>query len=374
MSAKVIDPSSSRAGMPSSAPPSHVSPAPRQRGRLAWRIAVPLLAAVPLALLISIDSATPLSIWMIRSWMVAFAAAAAYAVCERLPARVPPWLARWVYQLLGIVVAIPLAAYAAYWATTGEFTFWTDVRRLLGYTQLTFAGVLFAPWFALAAMVRARDLLAHEQALAFALERGQLERQALDARLRLLQAQVQPHFLFNTLANVRALVGAGSPQAPAVLDSLIAYLRAAVPRLDEPAATVGDELKLVRAYLELMQLRMPDRLQYSVQADEAVLSVRCLPLSLLSLVENAVRHGIDPAEQGGRIEVSAQVRDGRCLLCVTDSGVGLTEGSGSGGTGLTNLRERLRLAWGEAAQLRLGEVAPHGVCAEIETPVSQDRK
>jgi len=374
MSAKVIDPSNSRAGMPSSAPPLHVSPAPRQRGRLAWRIAVPLLAAVPLALLISIDSATPLSIWMIRSWMVAFAAAAAYAVCERLPARVPPWLARWVYQLLGIVVAIPLAAYAAYWATTGEFTFWTDVRRLLGYTQLTFAGVLFAPWFALAAMVRARDLLAHEQALAFALERGQLERQALDARLRLLQAQVQPHFLFNTLANVRALVGAGSPQAPAVLDSLIAYLRAAVPRLDEPAATVGDELKLVRAYLELMQLRMPDRLQYSVQADEAVLSVRCLPLSLLSLVENAVRHGIDPAEQGGRIEVSAQVRDGRCLLCVTDSGVGLTEGSGSGGTGLTNLRERLRLAWGEAAQLRLGEVTPHGVCAEIETPVSQDRK
>jgi signal transduction histidine kinase len=374
MSAKVIDPSNSRAGMPSSAPPLHVSPAPRQRGRLAWRIAVPLLAAVPLALLISIDSATPLSIWMIRSWMVAFAAAAAYAVCERLPARVPPWLARWVYQLLGIVVAIPLAAYAAYWATTGEFTFWTDVRRLLGYTQLTFAGVLFAPWFALAAMVRARDLLAHEQALAFALERGQLERQALDARLRLLQAQVQPHFLFNTLANVRALVGAGSPQAPAVLDSLIAYLRAAVPRLDEPAATVGDELKLVRAYLELMQLRMPDRLQYSVQADEAVLSVRCLPLSLLSLVENAVRHGIDPAEQGGRIEVSAQVRDGRCLLCVTDSGVGLTEGSGSGGTGLTNLRERLRLAWGEAAQLRLSEVAPRGVCAEIDYPVSPDQK
>lgn len=349
-----------------------VSALSRRRGRLAWRLAIPLLAAAPLALLISIDSQTPLSVWLIRGWVVAFAAAAAYAVCERWPARLPAWLARWVYQLLGIVVLIPLAGYAAYWATTSQFMFWTDIGRLIGFTQLTFAGVLFAPWFALAAMVRARDALAHEQALAFALERSQLERQALDARLRLLQAQVQPHFLFNTLANVRALVASGSPQAPAVLDSLIAYLRAAVPRLDEPAATVGDELKLVRAYLALMQLRMPDRLQYAIDADEAALSVRCLPLLLLTLVENAVRHGIDPAEQGGRIEVSARVRGGRCLLRVADSGVGLAAGSGSGGTGLANLRERLRLAWGEAAQLRLSEVAPRGVCAEIEFPVTED--
>ena len=243
-----------------------------------------------------------------------------------------------------------------------------------GLVRRACAGIAVSAAIVAAQNQEARDALAHEQALAFALERSQLERQALDARLRLLQAQVQPHFLFNTLANVRALVGAGSPQAPAVLDSLIAYLRAAVPRLDEPAATVGDELKLVRAYLALMQLRMPDRLQYSIDADEAALSVRCLPLSLLTLVENAVRHGIDPAEQGGRIEVSARVRDGRCLLRVADSGVGLAAGSGSGGTGLANLRERLRLAWGEAAQLRLSEVASRGVCAEIDYPVSPDQK
>jgi LytS/YehU family sensor histidine kinase len=101
--------------------------------------------------------------------------------------------------------------------------------------------------------------------------------------------------------------------------------------------------------------------------------VRCLPLTLLTLVENAVRHGIDPAEQGGRIEVGAQVRDGRCLLRVADTGVGLAAGSGSVGTGLVNLRERLRLAWGEAAQLRLTEVAPHGVLAEIEFPAVPDK-
>lgn len=360
-------------------PPSSVQRA-RPAYRLGWRVGLPLLAALPFAFYISRDccgssSPVPLSIWMVRAWLVGFGAVVAYVVFERWPRSLPPWLARWVFQLLGIVVAVPLTAYAAYWVTTGQFFFLADnPNRLGGLLALTFAGVLFAPWIALAAMVRARDALAHEQALAFALERSQLERQALDARLRLLQAQVQPHFLFNTLANVRALVGAGSPQAPAVLDSLIAYLRAAVPRLDEPAATVGDELKLVRAYLALMQLRMPDRLQYSIDADEAALSVRCLPLSLLTLVENAVRHGIDPAEQGGRIEVSAWVRDGRCLLRVADSGVGLAAGSGSGGTGLANLRERLRLAWGEAAQLRLSEVAPRGVCAEIDYPVSPDQK
>ncbi len=130
--------------------------------------------------------------------------------------------------------------------------------------------MLFAPWIALAAMVRQRDAFARDQALAFELERSELERQALDARLRLLQAQVEPHFLFNTLANVQALVDAGSPQASTVLESLIAYLRAAVPRLHEPATTLGQELQLVRAYLELMQMRMPDRLQFTLAAVDDV--------------------------------------------------------------------------------------------------------
>ena len=165
---------------------------------------------------------------------------------------------------------------------------------------------MLAPWAALAALVRQKDALARHQALAFELERSELERQASDARLHLLQAQVEPHFLFNTLANVQALVDAGSPQASAVLRSLIAYLRAAVPRLHEPATTLGQELQLVRAYLELMHMRMPDRLQFALHVDEATRALRCPPMTLLTLVENAVRHGIDPSEEGGRIEVDVQ--------------------------------------------------------------------
>ena len=120
-----------------------------------------------------------------------------------------------------------------------------------------------SPWIALGALVRQKEALAREQALALDLARSELDRQALDARLNLLQAQVAPHFLFNTLANVQALVETGSPKAPDVLRSLIAYLRAAVPRLNEPLTTFGQELDLVRAYLELMRMRMPDRLRTS---------------------------------------------------------------------------------------------------------------
>jgi sensor histidine kinase YesM len=232
--------------------------------------------------------------------------------------------------------------------------------------MMTFSGLLFAPWIAVAALIRQRDFLARSQALAFELERSELERKALDARMRLLQAQVEPHFLFNTLANVRELVDSGSPQASAVLASLIAYLRAAVPRLHEPATTMGQELDLVRAYLELMHMRMPDRLQYALHADESTLGLRCPPMILLTLVENAVRHGIDPSEEGGRIEVRTQVENGRLRAQVVDTGVGLQAGGDGLGTGLSTLRERLQLAFGGDAQVRLASLEPHGLSVELE--------
>jgi LytS/YehU family sensor histidine kinase len=184
---------------------------------------------------------------------------------------------------------------------------------------------------------------------------------------------VEPHFLFNTLANVQALVDAGSPQASRVLKSLIAYLRAAVPRMHDTETTLGQELDLVRAYLELMQMRMPDRLQFALHIDPAATSLRCPPMTLLTLVENAVRHGVDPSEEGGRIEVDVWLRDERCLARVTDTGVGLKETSKGLGTGLSTLRERLQLAFGGEAHLRLTDVQPHGVSAELEFPARRSQ-
>ena len=187
-------------------------------------------------------------------------------------------------------------------------------------------------------------------------------------RLHLLQAQVAPHFLFNTLANVQALVDAGSPHASAVLRSLTAYLRAAVPRLHDSDATIERELQLVRPYLELMQMRMPDRLQYAMNVDPSALKIRCPPTTLLTLVENAVRHGIDPSEEGGRIDVDITRSGERCVVRVTDTGAGLHQSANGLGTGLTTLRERLQLIFGEAAQLRLKSGALRGVAVEVDIP------
>ena len=341
---------------------------------LGWRrVRFTITVSTLFGLFLSLLSFTSTVIVVSRALMVGVAAMLMFGLFEQWPRRLPGWMARAPLQLIGVAVVIPFAALLAYLITTGGHPqFSTDKQRVMGYWMLTFTGVLFAPWIAVGAMLKQRDAFARDQALSFELERSQLERTALDARLRLLQAQVEPHFLFNTLANVQALVDAGSPQASRVLASLIAYLRAAVPRMHDPATTLGQELQLVRAYLELMQMRMPDRLEFTLRVDPETQGLRCPPMTLLTLVENAVRHGIDPSEAGGRIEIDVSVRDSRCRVRVSDTGIGLQATSDGLGTGLSTLRERLQLAFGGDAQLRLIEVEPHGVCAELEFPARQE--
>jgi signal transduction histidine kinase len=306
-----------------------------------------------------------------RLLWIGFVALVVFGVLERWPARLPGWIPRWALQVAAVAVAIPFAAMTAYaFSTPANEHWWADTDRQVGFAFMTVLGMLSAPWIAMAALYRQVSGEARRQALAFELERSEYERSALDARLRQLQAQVQPHFLFNTLANVRELVDTGSTQASAVLGSLIAYLRASVPRLDDAGATLGQELELVRAYLEVMHMRMPDRLQFVLHADEGAAAVDCPPMAVLTLVENAIRHGIDPSEVGGRIEVRARLRGGRCHVEVIDTGVGLAPAGEGAGTGLAHLRERLELAFDGDAQVRLTPLAPHGTCAEIEFPAA----
>jgi hypothetical protein len=334
--------------------------------RLRFTLSASILICLPLGL----GWQSGLVSLLVRAVILGLLGMLMFGIFEQWPRRLPAWLARWALQVLGVALVMPVGVFAIYVLSTasGAPHFWLVKDRLSGFLTLMVIGMLLAPWLALGALVRQKDALARHQALAFELERSELERKALDARLRLLQAQVEPHFLFNTLANVRELVDSGSPQASAVLGSLIAYLRAAVPRLHESITTLAQEVELVRAYLELMHMRMPDRLHFSLDVDDAALPLQCPPTTLLTLVENAVRHGIDPSEVGGSIEVRVRLRDGRCLAQVSDTGVGL-HASGSGlGTGLATLRERLSLVFGGDAQLRLVEVRPHGVCAELDFP------
>ncbi len=341
---------------------------------LAWRrLKPPLIACIALFLILAPGWQVSYAVLVFRLLIIALVGVLAFGLCERWPAHLPAWLARWVLQVAAVAVVMPFAVAIAYMLTTmGDPQPWFhDKDRMIGFGTMTFFGLLLGPWMAVAALFRQITGETQRQALSFELERSEFERKALDARMRLLQAQVEPHFLFNTLANVRELVDSGSPQASTVLGNLIAYLRAAVPRLHETATTMGQEIDLVRAYLEVMHMRMPDRLQFTLHADEAALPLTCPPMTLLTLVENAVRHGIDPSEEGGRIEVRVRLQDGRCRAVVIDTGVGLGHSIEGLGTGLTNLRERLQLVFGGDAQLLLSSLQPHGVCAEVEFPAQR---
>jgi sensor histidine kinase YesM len=341
------------------------------RALLTGGLGITLGFAVTAALMFSSFFMTSFGELLMRSVGVALLLLLAFVAVQRLPqSRLPRWLPRWVLTLVAMAVAAPLATLLMYlFSVRGDVNaFFGNHARLAGFVVITGTALVLGMLIALSAQLRQREAEAHALQLRFDLERSQLERQALDAQLSLLQAQVQPHFLFNTLANVQALVESGSPRAAEVLGSLIAYLRAAVPRLQGGPSSLADELGLVRAYLALMQMRMPDRLQFTVTVDDALLARRVPALALLTLVENAVRHGIDPSEQGGVIEVgAAPSADAGMRLWVRDSGVGMNPHSHSG-TGLSNLRARLTAMHGAAASLQFSEVSPHGVHAEIRLP------
>ncbi|MBC7956164.1 MAG: histidine kinase [Cytophagales bacterium] len=301
-----------------------------------------------------------------RTVFVGLALLLAYEVAGRWPQR---WLPRWVVQSLAIVLAAPVATLLAYmWMAGGSVLRVLEHEGMVwGFMKITVWAMALGLVVALGALYRERDAQARAQELAFALERSTLEKQALDARLRLLHAQIEPHFLFNTLANVQQLVESGSPRAAPVLQSLIAYLRAAVPTLGDENGTLGTEMTLVKAYLELMRMRMPDRLEFSVSWPAELASLRFPPMALLTLVENAVRHGIDPSEAGGNIRVEAREQAGTVEVVVADSGVGMRE-TAAPGTGLNNLRARLRAFLGDAAELQLSDQPPHGLNAVIVFP------
>ena len=284
-------------------------------------------------------------------------------------------------QVVGVALAVPFAVGFVYLFTSHgyETSFFHDAKRMAGFGMIIgISACSFAPWVALAALFRQMTGEARNRALAFELERSELEREALDARLRVLQAQVEPHFLFNTLANVRELVDSGSPQASRVLrepDRLPARGGAAPARAG--SATLGQELELVRAYLEVMHMRMPDRLQFAMHADE-----RRAPLPLPA--DDAADAGGERGaprhrpERGGRPDrrAGARARASCCARRCIDTGVGLRAGHEAGtGTGLTNLRERLRLLFaGRRAAARIAPVAPHGASAEIVIPAAMRRR
>jgi len=184
-----------------------------------------------------------------------------------------------------------------------------------------------------------------------------------------MQAQVEPHFLFNTLANVQHLVETDPPEASRMLESLIQYLRAALPQMRESSTHLGRELEMARAFLDIHRIRMGTRLGYAIEVPESLRERTFPPMMLITLVENAVKHGVDPCCETGRITIRAEESGGRLRVSVEDTGEGIRPKKG-GGVGLANIRERLKALYGTSASLVVEERQPHGVVASIEVPAA----
>jgi signal transduction histidine kinase len=334
------------------------------------RIGVTLALSLAVAVLLNPIYAVHFSVLFGRTLFVGFVALLAFTAAAQWRRS---WLPTWFVQAVSVAFAAPVATLAVYLLSTGgDFVaFVQHEGRVTGFIFISASAVFVGVVLSLGAVVRERDADAKAMALQLALQREQLERHAADARLAVLTAQVEPHFLFNTLANVQALVETGSPRAAPVLRSLIAYLRATMPRLDDGDVSVGREIALVRSYLELMHLRMPDRLDFRVEVGPGLERWPFPPMGLLTLVENAVRHGIDPSETGGRIEVEVRQEGARVRMTVSDDGAGMSE-SAQPGTGLRNLRERLAAFYGGRARLELSEREPHGLLAEIVVDATEE--
>jgi signal transduction histidine kinase len=327
------------------------------------RILIAVVLAVSVALFLD-TFFTPTLLEMIgRTVTVALLALLAFTVAGNWRQSIMP---TWVLQLLAMGLAIPLATLAIYLVKTGG-----DVDRLLsqwgfmsGMAWIAGSGLFVALLVALGALFRERDAQAHAMTLQWELERSTLQRQALDAQLRSLQAQIEPHFLFNTLANVQALVETGSPRATQVLTSLIAYLKTAMQHARRESCTLAEEFELAHAYLDVMQLRMPDRLRFHLDLPDDLRATAFAPLAVLTLVENAVRHGVDPSEDGGSIALSARRDGGQIRISVVNTGRGLDR-EAVPGTGLANVRERLKARFGSTARLELSEQPGQGVTAAL---------
>lgn len=195
-----------------------------------------------------------------------------------------------------------------------------------------------------------------------------------EARLRALQAQIEPHFLYNTLANVVSLIGPAPDQARHMLERLIDFLRASLTASRAEHASVGAELDLAGAYLDVLAVRLGRRLRYRIEADPACRGCPIAPMLVQPLVENAVMHGIEPKVEGGEIVLRAH-RDERTLCIeVGDDGAGLGHAPPrpGGGVGLANLRERLRSLYGKNAQVQLIENKNGGVTSRLLLPIDPD--
>ena len=276
------------------------------------------------------------------------------------------WISREAAQLLAVIPAAMLGTLITVIVKGRTLAYLIGDEHWRVITTASM-GIAFGALITLIYINRERAARVQNTLLRAEADRNLLEKQVLEARLQLMQAQIEPHFLFNTLANVKHLVESDSQSASHLLDNLIRYLRIAMPQMRETGSTLGREMDMAAAYLEIFKMRMGGRLSYEIQVPAALRDQPFPPMMLITLVENAIKHGVDPCCDAGVVTLKAEAKEGKLVVSVADTGQGMFPNSG-GGVGLVNIRERLATLFGRDAKLYLMENQPRGVVANIELP------
>lgn len=268
---------------------------------------------------------------------------------------------RWSVLALTFPFSIVFGITLASWITgVGD---WSDSRAWVSVVIGLFFGGIGGITYFLSARIEKLDAEVRQHQLI----RSETEKRELEAQLKLLQAQIEPHFLFNTLANVGSLIESDPALAKKLLERLNDWLRVALARARSETATLGDELDMLDNYLQILKVRFGERLHWRIDAGDRVRNAPFPPMLLQPLVENAVRHGIEPKLGGGTVAIRADVAQGKLRVEVSDSGAGLGEKPGTG-TGLGNVRERLAALYGSGGRLALEGNDGGGATAVLEIP------
>jgi hypothetical protein len=298
---------------------------------------------------------------------------ATFGVLRLAEKRLPPPLLERMADLRDLPAGLALGALALCGIVLGVLVGFTFVPPLAGFDL--WGSFQSRPPVALA---KAAASLLVLTALNWAwwrsrLRRQQLQNEALEARLRLLQGQIEPHLLFNTLANVQSLMDYDPPRAKRMLETFSGYLRAGLTQLRQTDSTLGAELEMAHSYLSLLQIRMEERLQFSIDASEDARAASMPALMLQPLIENAIHHGLEPKLEGGRVAVSAVAAGGRLAIRVSDDGIGIDTPSRrlrpGAGMALANLRSRLQTRFGADASLTLRPGIAGGTEAVLDLPM-----
>jgi sensor histidine kinase YesM len=227
---------------------------------------------------------------------------------------------------------------------------------------ITFGMIVSYFFYSKSRLKASKELIQQER-----IKRLSSEKEALEANLRLLQAQIEPHFLFNTLSNVLSLIDSNPASGKSMLVDLIHYLRTSLSRTFPDPITLDQEIDMIKAYLNIQKIRMGERLRFKIELPDAIRQFPFPPMLLQPLVENAIKHGLEPKVEGGEVSIKAGEEEDLVRIEVMDTGLGFSSFQETG-VGIGNVRERIQLLYGERGRLIIEENKPNGVRTVIEVP------